>query len=321
MLNIADFKKKQIIFVFTNEGDKLSFKNDNVVVMDKNKKIKYQSTCYRLFLVGIVGNVSITSGLIQRANKFGFGICLMNQSLRTYEYVGCCIDGNTLLKKCQYEYNGNEIGQHIIKNKIENQRNVLIKQRSKTDDVKEAVNKLNTYIDKLSGSILEYREIMGLEGSASRVYFPCVFNNVAWHGRKPRIKSDYINSILDIGYTILFNFVDALLNIYGFDTYYGVFHKCFYMRKSLVCDIMEVFRPVIDYQIRKSINLGQFKMEHFRNENKRWVLDWKYNPEYVTIFITALLEYKEEMFMYIQAYYRSFMRKKEIEQYPEFIIK
>ena len=58
---------------------------------------------------------------------------------------------------------------------------------------------------------------------------------------------------LDIGYTMLFNIVDAMLQIYGFDTYYGVFHRCFYMRKSLVCDIMEPMRPIIDYEIRKAI--------------------------------------------------------------------
>ena len=72
------------------------------------------------------------------------------------------------------------------------------------------------------------------------------FDNVQWNGRKPRIKSDYVNVVLDIGYTMLFNIVDAMLQVYGFDTYYGVFHKCFYMRKSLVCDIMEPIRPIID---------------------------------------------------------------------------
>ena len=33
-----------------------------------------------------------------------------------------------------------------------------------------------------------------------------------WLGRKPRVKSDYINAILDIGYTYLFNFVECCLN-------------------------------------------------------------------------------------------------------------
>lgn len=64
MLNANDFNKKQIIFLIPKDGDKLTFSNDNIVVKDKNGKIKYQSTCYRLFMLCIVGNVSITSGLI-----------------------------------------------------------------------------------------------------------------------------------------------------------------------------------------------------------------------------------------------------------------
>ena len=35
MLNASDFKKKQIIFLFTNAGEKLSFSNDNIIVKDK----------------------------------------------------------------------------------------------------------------------------------------------------------------------------------------------------------------------------------------------------------------------------------------------
>ena len=41
MLNANDFKKKQIVFLFTNEGDKLSFLNDNIIVKYKEGGIKY----------------------------------------------------------------------------------------------------------------------------------------------------------------------------------------------------------------------------------------------------------------------------------------
>ena len=41
------------------------------------------------------------------------------------------------------------------------------------------------------------------------------FDNVQWNGRKPRIKNDYINVTLDIGYTILFNIVDAIEERFG----------------------------------------------------------------------------------------------------------
>lgn len=88
MLNANDFSKKQIIFLIPKDGDKLTFSNDNIVVKDKNGKIKYQSTCYRLFMLCIVGNVSITSGLIQRSKKFGFSICLMTTSFKVYEVMG-----------------------------------------------------------------------------------------------------------------------------------------------------------------------------------------------------------------------------------------
>lgn len=38
MLSLNDFSKKQILFIFTNEGEKLSFANDNVIIKDKDGK-------------------------------------------------------------------------------------------------------------------------------------------------------------------------------------------------------------------------------------------------------------------------------------------
>lgn len=101
-------------------------------------------------------------------------------------------------------------------------------------------------------------------------------------------------------HTMLFNIVDAILQVYGFDTYYGVFHKCFYMRKSLVCDLMEPIRPVVDYQVRKSINLGQCKENDFEIINNRWCLKYKSNPQYIQFLMNAILEYKDDIFLYIQ---------------------
>lgn len=319
MLNANDFSKKQIIFLFTNQGEKLSFSNDNVVVKDKEGKIKHQSTCYRLFMVCVVGNVSITSGLIQRSKKFGFSICLMTTTFRVYDVIGARMEGNTLLHRRQYEYDGNDIGCYIEKNKIKNQANTLRIIRAKNEFIKEGISLLDEFAEKLDKNV-EYLGIMGIEGSAARVYFPRVFSNVNWKGRKPRIKNDYINTTLDIGYTMLFNIVDAILQVYGFDTYCGVFHKCFYMRKSLVCDIMEPMRPIIDYQVRKAINLGQCKIEDFEVYNNRWVLKYKNGPEYVKFLMKSILEYKEEIFIYIQSYYRYFMKRKSVSELPQFDI-
>ena len=155
------------------------------------------------------------------------------------------------------------------------------------------------------------QEIMGVEGVAAKIYFRQVFNQCNWSGRRPRIKHDYINASLDIGYTILFNYVDAILQTYGFDTYYGVFHKCFYMRKSLVCDLIEALRPIIDMQLRKSINLKQCKEEDFQVFSQKYALSWNENAKYIEIFLKAILEHQDEIFRYIRDYYRMFMKGDE----------
>lgn len=319
MLNANDFKKKQIVFLFTNEGDKLSFLNDNIIVKNKEGGIKYQSTCYRLFMICVVGNISITSGLIQRSKKFGFSICLMTTTFKVYEILGARMEGNTLLRKHQYEYTENDIGRKIEQNKIKNQSQILKNIRGKNQIMKEGIELLDKMVVQLEQQ-LEYLEVMGIEGNAARVYFSRVFDNVDWKGRKPRIKNDYVNVTLDIGYTMLFNIVDAILQVYGFDTYYGVFHKCFYMRKSLVCDLMEPIRPVVDYQVRKSINLGQCKENDFEVVNNRWCLKYKSNPQYIQFLMNAILEYKDDIFLYIQQYYRFFMKRKSVNEIPVFII-
>lgn len=71
----------------------------------------------------------------------------------------------------------------------------------------------------------------------------------------PRTRADIPNLLMDIGYTFIYNFVEANLNLYGFDIYKGFYHQLFFERKSLVCDLVEPFRCLIDKQIRKMYNL------------------------------------------------------------------
>ena len=227
------------------------------------------------------------------------------------------MEGNTLLRTHQYKYNDNEIGTMIEKNKIANQSVALKKIRNRNDYLNGGISILDNLANSLN-SDMDYLSVMGTEGNAAKVYFPRMFDNVSWNGRKPRIKSDYLNVTLDIGYTMLFNIVDAMLQVYGFDTYYGVLHRCFYMRKSLVCDLMEPMRPIVDYAIRKAINLGQCKMDDFELYGTRWCLKMKNSVSYIQFIMAAILDYKDDIFLYIQRYYRFFMKRKSVEQLPIF---
>ncbi len=315
MLERTDFNKKQLVFLFTLQGEKLAFKNDNLVVLDSEGKIKYQTTCYQIFMIFVVGDLSITTGLIRRASKFQFTICLFTASFKLYSIIGNRMEGNTLLHRKQYAYEGDEIAQFIVYNKIRNQRETLNKIRKKSKFCKETINILDSYLKQLNENQLPADSLLGVEGSASRVYFPEVFSNVMWKGRKPRVKADYVNTILDIGYTLLFNFVDSLLQVFGFDVYCGVYHKEFYMRKSLVCDIMEPLRPIIDWRVRTAINLEQFQKEDFQIIQNQYCLNYKSSAKYVTVLLEEILQHKNEIFIYVRDYYRNFMKGREIEKY------
>ena len=81
---------------------------------------------------------------------------------------------------------------------------------------------------------------------------------------------------------------------------------------------MEPIRPIIDLKVRKAINLKQIKDVDFQVFNNRWTLSYKKSPEYIRILLEEILDYKEEMFLYTQDYYRSFMKGKTAKEYRMF---
>ncbi len=317
MLSAPDFEQKKIIVALLSHGDRLNFKNDNIVISDESG-IKHQSSCYRLFALFIVGHATITTGLLQRAKKFGFSIVLMTHGLIPYGSWLAQAEGNVLLRKKQYAHRGLGIAQHLMANKIDQQIDTLKQRRQKSQNVKAAIACLHDYRARLPNDSLDLQEILGIEGIASRVYFRQMFDMAEWKGRKPRAKQDIPNLLLDIGYTQLFHLMDALLNLYGFDTYQGVYHQVFYQRKSLVCDLVEPFRPLIDRRVRKAFQLGQVHEGDFSKVNGQYRLFGKQSQPYLALLLESLLAPKQEIFLYVQSYYRAFMRSRPACQFPVF---
>ena len=81
MLTEPDFIEKKIVIVMPQRGDKISFKNDNIIITDIDGKIKFQLTCYKLFAVFIVGGFTITTGIVEKSKKFGFSIVLFSYDI------------------------------------------------------------------------------------------------------------------------------------------------------------------------------------------------------------------------------------------------
>jgi CRISPR-associated protein Cas1 len=321
MLSLPDFKYKQIaIHISGGTKEKLRFRADNIIIENETGKIIFQHSCHCLFALFIIGETSLTTPLISNAVKFGFSIILMNRNMKITARINSGAEGNTLLRKKQYdisELQRLDISKKLIKMKIDNQAALLGKLRYLATEDKKIFQELSS-IDV--SSVQNSSELLGIEGNASRKFFNSYFRSLQWKRREPRCRQDINNLLLDIGYTYLFNFIEGLLCIYGFDIYCGVYHTFFYQRKSLVCDIIEPFRCIIDQRLRKAHNLKQIDPNDFFIENNQYNLQWKSQPKYIKLFMKDIIEEKDKIFKFCQNYYRWFIKEEDIDKFPQYKI-
>jgi CRISPR-associated protein Cas1 len=315
MLTLPDFINKKVLIIHSQDGDKISFSNDNIIIYNEKGKVKSQISCYKVFALFIIGGFTLTSGLLNKSKNFGFSIMFFTVSFKLYSTVNYSIEGNTILRYKQYTTtNSNEIAQAIIINKINSQKKIL--QKTRDSNTKDGITILNNELEKLKSTKITNNTIMGLEGIAAKVYFKRLFKDYEWKGRQPRVKRDKINLLLDIGYTVLFNYIEAITNGYGFDIYKGNLHQEFYKRKSLICDLIEPFRPIVDYKIRKIMNLNQIKKYKFKINNGAYQLEWKDSSDFITLILEEIIKYREQIFKFIQQYYRWVMKDGKIADFP-----
>jgi CRISPR-associated protein Cas1 len=319
MMSYPDFSYKQIAIHFAGgHGERVIFRADNLLIEDKEGAVLFQHSCHRLFALFIVGEVSLTSVAIAKSLAFTFPIILMNRNMRVVAKFNCVAEGNTLLRKKQYAGERNMlIAQTLIAQKISNQAALLHALRHQSHEDKVALSILKNINTR---DTLTIRDLMGIEGNASRIFFSTYFRPMNWIRRAPRCKHDIYNLLLDIGYTYLFHFVEALLSLYGFDLFCGVHHTFFYQRKSLVCDIVEPFRCIIDRRIRKAYNLAQINPDDFFFKDGHWSLLYKEQHKYTRLFLKDILTEKKSIFLFCQSYYRWFIRDKPIDQFPVYRI-
>jgi len=316
MMTLPDFRQKQILFLEAYNSKDIRFHNQNLVI-ETEKGIKTQIPCAKIFALFIVGNFTFSSVLVQRFQRYGISLFFLNGNFRTYASLGAKTEGNILLRQKQYNCeNTLGIAKKLIFNKTENQIRLIKSLRKKTEAEKETIQKLKKIQEQMQNT-QEDERLLGLEGSAAKIFFGTYFSPLGWHGRKPRTKFDPANTLLDIGYTTLFNLTEAMLRLYGFDIYCGVYHRFFYQRKSLVCDLVEPFRCIIDKALRKAHGLGQIREKDFRIDQHQYLLDYKNTRHYAKIFLEAISAEREAMFLYIQQYYRAFL-KKDMKDFPSF---
>ena len=82
------------------------------------------------------------------------------------------------------------------------------------------------------------------EGHAAKVYFNALFGMGF-----SRSDSDNTNAALDYGYGIILSLFAREATANGYSTQLGIFHDNMFNEFNLACDLMEPFRPFVDYEV------------------------------------------------------------------------
>ncbi len=272
--------------VVVSKNCKLSYKNDYLIIRSEELKMIHLSEINMIMIEN--GMSSITSYLINElANrKIKLIICdeKHNPTCEIMPYYGSFNTSKKVVNQSRWEKNKkDEVWKEIIKYKIHNQA-ILLK-------------KLN-----ISGydKILQYETEVTLgdktnrKAHASKVYFNLLFGKDFIRG-----KVDNINSALDYGYTILLSLLNRCVVSKGYITQLGINHKNEFNQFNLSCDLMEIFRPLVDeiaYKNREFVFDKSFKYKMIDIYNTKVMIDGKeqYLSNAVPIFISSVFEYLEK---------------------------
>lgn len=172
------------------------------------------------------------------------------------------------------------LARQIIKAKIESQINLL--ESCGNSESSEGIKKIKNY-----RNMIEENTSLA-ESASSRIYFveyskliPKRFEfnpRNSLQIRKDQA-SDVINGLLNYGYAVLAGEISKFVNGIGLDAYYGFLHKSHSSFQSLVYDIIEPFRWLVDYTVYKianNVNTKQriYLKDYARTKNGTIVMDY-----------------------------------------------
>jgi CRISPR-associated protein Cas1 len=189
------------------------------------------------------------------------------------------LGSTTLIRRRQLEVaelkKGFELARGWIEIKINNQIEHLKdlkknrpEQRAELDGYILNIENMKAQLLTLDGTLEKKRgSIMGIEGMASRYYFDALSSIMPekwkFEGRSRNPAVDGFNCLLNYGYGVLYSMVEKACIISGLDPYVGFIHTDNYNKKSLVFDLIEMYRTHVDRTVVNLFSKRQVKEEYF----------------------------------------------------------
>ena len=229
--------------IHITRADDLSISNNQLVMIDENSNKKNKISLNDISAVVIENCHCKISAILQlRLAENNIPIFICNEkhqpeihSLGLFNHFQITLWINEQIEWSKKKKR--KLWIKIVENKIENQKE-LLKYLEKSDI---SITRLESYKENLKKDDISAEH---QEAIASRIYFQELYSNTF-----KRFDEDGINSALNYGYMILRAIISSKIVAKGFHPSLGLHHKSQFNAYNFSDDIIEIFRPMVDYLV------------------------------------------------------------------------
>ncbi|NPA69644.1 MAG: CRISPR-associated endonuclease Cas1 [Crenarchaeota archaeon] len=255
------------LLVIRDYGVRLRFRKGLIIVEKKGKILdKIPLSNIEQILI-LTSGVSLTSKLVRACARNFIDIVFIDHRGEPLCRIFPSVLGGTVIhRREQYESYMNGKGVKFVKaciyGKITNQANLLKylarnRKRRNPEIARDLENtayeieNVRNELTKIEGACIDTirQDILTIEAKAARKYWECISKIIpetyGFNGRD-RESDDVVNKTLNYAYGILKTVVWKCVLLHNLDPYAGYLHVDRSGRPSLVLDMMEEFRPLID---------------------------------------------------------------------------
>lgn len=318
----------------------------NVVVSVKQQET-FRMPIHNLEQIVTFGYMGASPGLMKLCADNNVSLTFLSPNGKFISRSQGPTRGNVLLRKAQYTNSDNKdyalrLSKIFIAAKLQNYRNILrrfVRDNGENDRIDNAAEQLRRCKDRVLRAE-SVDSVRGVEGEAAMEYF-AVFHDMLLHqkadfvfnGRNRRPPKDAINAMLSFVYTLLANEMTSALETIGLDPYVGFLHQLRPGRASLALDMIEEFRAYLgDRLVLSLINKKQIAAKDFVKQGEEGIVmtdngrktilsAWQSRKRDIIVHPYLNEKVSVGLLPYIQAMMMARYIRKDIDDYPVFLIK
>ena len=261
-------------FLYITEQGAVIKKSGARLLVEKDKEKLLDIPASKIEGVLVFGNVQFTTQAVQLMFREGIEMGIFTRRGKLLGQLTSPATKNIDLRQHQYHRHNDSrfplaLAGTIVGAKLENSLAMVREffHNHPDSDLASEMARLKELCSQAHGQG-NLQSLLGLEGVGAKAYFDAfgkmVLRSFQFTGRRRRPAPDPVNALLSLGYTLVYNEIESLLDGMGFDPYLGFYHQPRYGHATLASDLMEEFRgPLVDRLTLYAVNNGIFKEEDF----------------------------------------------------------